>query len=486
VISFTFHELIRTSVSRDGSVVAITATDDCINFTFCALSNTRLRATIHQPGTGPRTEPEGAILSPNGQYAFLSQSGLFAKARILNLATGASTPPFDRRLAGNRNVTRQIANNGTAIQTDGLRLWPSGELRPLPVEGCVAINAAATRAYCEDFPRLNLLDIATGRLTPIFTAQQGTVLLSFDISESGDHVAFLDAAGLWLIRSDGTALRRLADADTGVSEFVLSADGNVVFASTTDSRLLRIDIGAGSTVELVPSTPAIRLPDSGELVKGSAYEYRSESIPEILQVRLPGIVAPAFHSGPEVVAFHVPFDAPTANGWPELVRASQPSGPFISSVLPGPVNIVDFGPFWYTQGGPPGSFSFAIAALHQDFRGPVSMADPSVPGEIVHVYGGGFGPVALTPSSGQPAPESPLSRATQQPLECTLASGAPLEIGCADILYAGLAPGWIGLYQLDVRLPDIPAPLIPDRFPALRCGIPNSTAAAGYLPYQAR
>ena len=382
----------------------------------------------HDPSAQPgaRTEPEWAILSPNGQYAFLSQSGLLPKARILNLATGASTPPFDRRFAGNRNVSLQIANNGTAIQTDGLRLWPSGELRPLPVEGCAAINAAATRAYCEAFPRLNLLDIATGRLTPIFTVQQGTVFFSFDISESGDQVAFLDAAGLWLIRSDGTALRRLADADTGVSEFVLSADGNVVFASTTDSRLLRIDIGGRSTAELVPPTPAIRLqPGSGELVKGSVYEYRSASIPEIVQVRLPGVVAPAFHAGPEVIAFQVPFDAPTANGWPELVLASQPSGPFVSSVLPGPVNIVDVGPFWYTQGGPPGSFFLAIAALHQDFRGPVTLADPSVPGEIVHVYGGGFGPVAPTPRSGQPAPESPLSRATQQPLECTLASGAP-------------------------------------------------------------
>jgi uncharacterized protein (TIGR03437 family) len=105
----------------------------------------------------------------------------------------------------------------------------------------------------------------------------------------------------------------------------------------------------------------------------------------------------------------------------------------------------------------------------------------------VNVYGGGFGPVEPVPPTGEPAPVQVLSRTSQQPLARTLSSATPLETpASAAILYSSLAPGWIGLYQLDVRPPEVPAPLNPERFPVLCCGIPNSTSAAGYLPFRPR
>jgi uncharacterized protein (TIGR03437 family) len=486
--SSSFHELESASVSRDGTVVALNATNDCLGFQFCLFSPNE-RATIRQPGSAERTEQGTATLSPNGQFVFLLKGGLSREIRVLNLTTGASmAPSVDSRFSYNQHSRRIIANNGDFIQANGLRMWPTGELRVLPVQDCFAVNASATRAYCVEKSHLSLVDVASGKVTTIatFATEQETTTFAFDISESGDHLVIRDTQGLWFVRSDGTGRLRIADAATGVSDFVLSSDGNVVFASTTDSRLLRIDIGAASTTELVPPTPAIRLqlsngglqPGAGELAKGSVNEYRSASIPEISEVRLPGgAVAAALHSGTELISFQVPYDAPAASGWPELVIASQPNGPFVASVLPGPVRLVDFKPFWYTSNGTPP----VIVALHEDFRGPVTTSDPSVPGEIVHVYGGGFGPVEPTPPLGQAASANPLSRVTHSPLACSFRTGLPSQDIAAEILFAGLAPGWIGLYQLDIRLPELAALADPARYPLLSCAV-----AFGYLPYRPR
>jgi uncharacterized protein (TIGR03437 family) len=489
--SNTFHELFSASVSRDGAVVALNAEEDCVGYQLC-LSRPSL-ATIRQPGSPERTEDGIATLSANGQFVSLLELSFPDRFRILNLTTGASTAEFRGEHTYNQNSRHVIADNGVLIQAKGLRVWPSGEFRPLPVQGCGAINAAGTRAYCVQDSQFNSVDISSGRVTTLFTGLPREPSLSFDISESGDQAVVLDVQGLWFVRSDGTALRRIAGAD--ISEFVLSADGNVVFASTTDSRLLRIDIGSASTMELVPPTPAIRLglsqPGAAvigsrfeyrEIVNGSIYDFWALSIPEVSQVRLPGgAVGAPFHSGPELISFQVPYDAPAATGWPELVLASQPNGPFVASVLPGMVIVKGFSPFWYTNGTPP-----LITALHEDFRGPVTTADPSLPGEIVHVYGGGFGPVEPTPPAGQAASANPLSRVTHTPLACTLRSGVPSQDPGAEILFAGLAPGWIGLYQLDIRLPELAALADPARFPVLNCGVPNSRSAFGYLPYRPR
>jgi uncharacterized protein (TIGR03437 family) len=49
-------------------------------------------------------------------------------------------------------------------------------------------------------------------------------------------------------------------------------------------------------------------------------------------------------------------------------------------------------------------------------------------------------------AAGQAAPSSPLALVTVQPA-LTL-GGYPLPV-----LYAGLAPGWAGVYQIDVQVP---------------------------------
>jgi uncharacterized protein (TIGR03437 family) len=65
------------------------------------------------------------------------------------------------------------------------------------------------------------------------------------------------------------------------------------------------------------------------------------------------------------------------------------------------------------------------------------------PGEPVIVYAIGLGPVENPPPDGVPAGYSPVSTAVSATV-----GGEP-----AEVLWAGLAPGYVGLYQVNMRVP---------------------------------
>ncbi|MFN7924067.1 MAG: hypothetical protein U0Q16_28450 [Bryobacteraceae bacterium] len=475
VMSSSFHELISTSVSADGSVIALTAMDECINFTLCVLSNTRYRSSISIAGTPARSDPGSPSVSANGRFALLRESGVFPSGRIADLVSGTLTAPFAIRSGSN------VANNGTAIISTGLRL-PSGEVRRLPFDDCSRLDSAATKAYCPAAPELTVYDIAAGRASAVIPARG--VLSWFSISESGNEILFRDQDGLWFVHADGNDLRQVDQGD--VAEAVLSGDGKVVFAVIRGpgytASLVRIDLGTSSRTLLVPSVTAVRMPIPGvglELVKGTLYRYSGETGPRIAEIRMPGAGVRALNDSLSELTFQIPFNAPTAAGYPELVLAEPEDGPFVSSIFPNPATIVNYGPFWYALNSSPAA---AIAALHEDFHGSVNPLDPALSGEIVHVYGGGFGAVDSAPLAGEPARANPLSRVIE-PIECNIQTGNnPDQLPAAEVLYAGLAPGLIGVYQVDIRLPEIPRPGNPDRFPLLRCGIRGNRVAAGFLP----
>ena len=107
---------------------------------------------------------------------------------------------------------------------------------------------------------------------------------------------------------------------------------------------------------------------------------------------------------------------------------------------------------WITQldfaSSPPGVFTIDGtngAIQHADYS-LVSPSNPANPGEVVIVYATGLGPVASLIGTDQLTPTSPLD-VTSQPVNITV-GGQP-----AIVLFAGLAPGELGVYQLNIQLP---------------------------------
>ena len=92
----------------------------------------------------------------------------------------------------------------------------------------------------------------------------------------------------------------------------------------------------------------------------------------------------------------------------------------------------------------------SIVAQHASDYRPVTTLDPARPGEWIITYATNLGAVDHTPATGFPALADPLS-----PLHSPYDTFTPLLSGQSlTTNYMGLAPGMVGLYQINVRMPD--------------------------------
>jgi len=82
-------------------------------------------------------------------------------------------------------------------------------------------------------------------------------------------------------------------------------------------------------------------------------------------------------------------------------------------------------------------------------HGEATARDPARPGEILAVYMTGLGPVSPPVLANRPAPADRFSR-TRLPVACqwNVAEGGPM----AEVLFAGLAPGQMGIYQVNLSV----------------------------------
>lgn len=182
-------------------------------------------------------------------------------------------------------------------------------------------------------------------------------------------------------------------------------------------------------------------------------------------VNVGGVDAPLFFSSSGQINVQLPFDLVPNGRSPIVVRTRpQPTAPETIAV-PELVTIADVQPAIFTTNSQ-GTGQGAI--LDVQFRLANSSA-PAAPGEVVQVFCTGLGITEPRVVSGQTAPSAePLARVTI-PVE---ARGGGQT---ARVHFAGLAPGFVGLYQVNVEIPagagsgpEIPLVLIQN-------GVPSNT-----------
>lgn len=162
-------------------------------------------------------------------------------------------------------------------------------------------------------------------------------------------------------------------------------------------------------------------------------------------VAVNGILAPMLTvaddgNGGDQINFQVPFETPTGAGAAQLDIYNN--GTLVATVIADSF-LEDPGIFTYSN-------NYAVAVRPSDYS-LVRPDDPASPGETLILYTTGLGPLTLDVADGDPAPSDPLAY-TEDPFE-VLVDGEQ-----CDVQFSGLAPGFVGLYQLNLVLPlDLPS-----------------------------
>ena len=106
------------------------------------------------------------------------------------------------------------------------------------------------------------------------------------------------------------------------------------------------------------------------------------------------------------------------------------------------INVQEARPSYLSFNG--GGFG-PVIAIHADGQF-VTADNPPVPGGVVILFGTGLGPVTETIESGMAGPSNPLASASM--IQRATVGGMP-----AKILFAGLSPQFVGLFQINLELP---------------------------------
>jgi uncharacterized protein (TIGR03437 family) len=169
-----------------------------------------------------------------------------------------------------------------------------------------------------------------------------------------------------------------------------------------------------------------------------------------ISVSVNGFAAPLFYVSPLQINFQVPWEAGvvarpvstvtvTVNG-----VASTPQTFNLAGIAPGLFAVNPAG-----QGAVLISATGELAAPTGSISG--RTARPAQRGEYVSIYCTGLGPVSNQPANGAAAASSPSSITPTAPT--VTIGGMP-----APVTFSGLAPSFVGLYQVNVQVPDGAAP----------------------------
>ena len=160
--------------------------------------------------------------------------------------------------------------------------------------------------------------------------------------------------------------------------------------------------------------------------------------------------APLFQVTAEKVTFQIPVNAGLGDATVQFLRGCDGADAVRSNAAAFDIAAVQPVFFLFSDDPP------ALAALHPDMalvgeEGaiPGRESRPAVAGDVVTLFGTGFGPVSPPLWTGEFAWEAaPLATTSVRAL-----IGA-IEVPRENILYAGAAPSAPGLYQLSVQVPD--------------------------------
>jgi uncharacterized protein (TIGR03437 family) len=168
-----------------------------------------------------------------------------------------------------------------------------------------------------------------------------------------------------------------------------------------------------------------------------------------VQVTVNGRLAPLGYVSPTQINLLIPFETVEAFATFQVTNNSVASNQvtvYTNLTAPGVFTLTNLDGTYPAGIGP-------AAVLHADFS-LVTSDNPAVAGETLLLYLTGLGAVTPTVADGAAGPSSPLSYANEYPgsigIDVLDSTGVDMD---ATVSFAGLAPLYVGLYQVNFVVP---------------------------------
>jgi uncharacterized protein (TIGR03437 family) len=260
---------------------------------------------------------------------------------------------------------------------------------------------------------------------------------------------------VWVVERNGTAFasRQIASPGFGITTFGEDEAGEIYVSNASNGTIHRIEgsrvprLAQGAVVNaasfaagLSPGSLATAFV-TGVLDSPGVVSAPGIPLPATLRgvsVTVAGVAAPV-HSlgnvkGQEQVNFQVPFEVRGRQSAPVVVTRDGQSSAAVD------VPVVEVQPAVFTSDG-----SNAVVVRNADYS-LVSADRPLAAGEFAFVYAAGVGRTDNEPKTGAAAGLSP----TGSDVRISI-GGVPCEVQ-----FAGFAPGFVGVYQVNFRAPAAP------------------------------
>ena len=416
-----------------------------------------LRLVYEAPGEHVVT---GLSISGDGQLAAFSNG---AGGVLLDIATGRATAV---------GQFPHLSRNGRYLAGEkGILDRQTGMLRAVPPGADGAYGAYAGNDGSAVYRDLRTLHRIAPDGTDRIVFEQMRNARIFGVDENADRVLICDGGCFFLSTVTGNRV----DVRQGSGVPLMSPDGGWFAARVLNVvNLCRVSVAECRPIPGVSGDPSsIGLSRDGEFMWSSHERTQTSTgarlatgftycavTPAYDNVLTPGSRVRLRVSGPGerllVNGREIPWVSPPRDGFADAqlpwdfaaptALFSMPEGDCTLVVEGYPARVAEFAPSGFAGPFP----QEGVYGYNAEWK-PVTSASPVRPGELVHFYLVGLGPTDCALETGQPAPLDRLCRLTPSAeFRWIVEAGVTIP---ADVLFAGLAPGLVGIYQMDVRTP---------------------------------
>jgi uncharacterized protein (TIGR03437 family) len=236
------------------------------------------------------------------------------------------------------------------------------------------------------------------------------------------------------------------------SEFSALGSTTILLFAALPSLLCAVDTYPSYTIASIVNsatqTASALAPNSIATIYGANLSFSTDSASVAAGATLPTIIsgvsvlvnghfAHLFYVSPGQINFLIPYELVPGTVTLEVARQGA-AGPSVK------IQLNSTSPGFFPWNG-----NLAIATHLTGVL--ISKDAPAKAGEIIVLFAAGLGRVTPDTTSGRLASSAAIIVAASQ-MQVTLSGTA---VPTQNILYAGLAPGYAGLYQINLRLPDL-------------------------------